>query len=80
MARKNELDRCIQKAGEGEMLFVLVAQDKSAPKHVLLWLADNIETVSEDKARETLECALTMRREGAQGRPNVSDGFRKNPD
>jgi hypothetical protein len=72
MARKNE-DRCFVRAGENEMLFVLRAQDVSAPKHVLSWLADNIETVTDEHAREALETALTMKREG-------NNGFRKNPD
>lgn len=55
-------DPCLQKAGEDEMLFVLRAQDKSAPKVVLHWIAKNFETLEEDKLREAFEAALTMRR------------------
>lgn len=55
-------DSCIQKAADDEMLFVLRAQDVTAPKTVLHWIAKNFDNVSEDKLREAFECALTMRR------------------
>jgi hypothetical protein len=56
------IDKCIEKAADNEMLFVLRAQDKSAPKVVLHWIAKNFENVSDEKLREAFECALEMKR------------------
>lgn len=53
---------CIQKAKDYEPIFVLRGQDVSSPRHVLNWLADNFEHISEDKARDAFECALAMKR------------------
>lgn len=53
---------CIRNAADDEPLWVQRAQDKSTPKMVCLWLAENIETISDEKARKALEDALSARR------------------
>lgn len=55
-------DKCLEKAADNEMLFVLRAQDKSAPKVVLHWIAKNFENASEEKLREAFEAAMQMKR------------------
>jgi len=66
MQKKDELAEgakgCLAKAAPDEMLFILRAQDKSAPKVVLHWIAKNFESTPEDKLREAFECALAMRK------------------
>lgn len=44
-----------------EPVFILRAQDFTSPKTIILWLAENIETLPEEKARRALEKALAMR-------------------
>jgi len=51
----------LKKVGDHEEIFVLRAQDVSAPRSVILWIADNLHA-SDDKLREAFECALRMRR------------------
>ena len=66
MKKKDEIkpnaQGCLGKADDNEMLFVLRAQDTSAPKVILHWMAKNFETVSEERLREAFDCALEMRR------------------
>jgi hypothetical protein len=51
----------LQKTGDNEEIFVLRAQDVSAPRNVILWIADNLHA-SDEKLREAFECALKMRK------------------
>jgi hypothetical protein len=51
----------LKKAGDNEEIFVLRAQDQSAPRNVVLWIADNLHA-SDEKLRDAFECALRMRR------------------
>jgi len=51
----------LQKVGDQEEIFVLRAQDASAPRSVILWIADNLHATDE-KLREAFECALRMRK------------------
>jgi hypothetical protein len=51
----------LQKTGDNEEIFVLRAQDQSAPRSVVLWIADNLHA-SDEKLRDAFECALRMRR------------------
>jgi hypothetical protein len=51
----------LQKTGDNEEIFVLRAQDASAPRSVILWIADNLHA-SDEKLREAFECALRMRK------------------
>jgi hypothetical protein len=51
----------LKKIGDQEEIFVLRAQDASAPRSVILWIADNLHA-ADDKLRDAFECALRMRR------------------
>ena len=51
----------LKKVGDHEEIFVLRAQDASAPRSVILWIADNLHA-SDDKLRDAFECALRMRK------------------
>lgn len=64
MTKKDELTKqgCFTKAADDEMLFVLRAQDVSAPKVVLHWIAKNFDSASEEKLREAFECAIAMKK------------------
>lgn len=50
----------LQKTGDHEEIFVLRARDATAPRTVILWIADNLHA-SDEKLREAFECALRMR-------------------
>jgi hypothetical protein len=60
MATK-EMSSALRKIGNQEEIFVLRAQDASAPRSVIPWIADNLHA-SDDKLRDAFECALRMRR------------------
>ena len=64
MEKKNELapgaQGCLAKAADDEMLFILRAQDKSAPKAVLYWIIENLGHAPDEKLREAFEAALAM--------------------
>lgn len=51
----------LQKTGDNEEIFVLRAQDQSAPRTVILWIADNLHA-SDEKLKDAFACALRMRR------------------
>ncbi len=51
----------LEKTADTEEIFVLRAQDRSAPRSVILWIADNLQA-SDEKLRDAFECALRMRR------------------
>jgi hypothetical protein len=51
----------LSKISDNEEIFVLRAQDQSAPRSVILWVADNLHA-SDEKLRDAFECALRMRR------------------
>ena len=74
MLKKEELapgaTGCLAKADDDEMLFILRAQDKTAPKAILNWIANNIDTLPEDKAREAFECAMKMRKQRGRKLPD----------
>lgn len=52
---------CLRNAKAMEPLFVLRAQDRTAPYVVAEWITANIMTAPEDKLRDALETALLMR-------------------
>ena len=62
MRKADELTKqgCLNKAADDEMLFVLRAQDRTAPHVVLHWISKNFQTAPEEKLREAFECALEM--------------------
>lgn len=49
------------RAEHDEPIFVLRAQDKSAPKTIALWIAANIETAPDHKLIEAMRIAIEMR-------------------
>ena len=51
----------LKKVGKDEEIFVVRAQDVTAPKTVALWIVENIYTAPADKLIEALECAIKMR-------------------
>lgn len=55
-------DSCLKKVADDEMIFVLRAQDKSAPRVILHWMAKNFDFVSEEKLREAFEVAMEMKK------------------
>ncbi len=74
MRKKDELAKdskgCFAKAGNNEMLFVLRAQDKTAPKVILHWIAKNFEDTPDEKLREAFECALEMKKHHSRKNPD----------
>ena len=56
-----DMNSTLRKADDDEMLFILRAQDKTAPKVILHWIAKNFETASENKLRDAFNCALQMK-------------------
>lgn len=66
MTKRDELmpdsNGCLAKAKDDEMLFILRAQDMSAPLVVLEWIKINFQFCPEDKLREAFECALQMKK------------------
>ncbi len=74
MKKKDELMQsssgCLAKAKDDEMLFILRAQDETAPKVVLHWIAKNFDTAPEDKLREAFECAMEMKKYPKRKKPD----------
>lgn len=60
MATKH-MCRTLEKCGPDEEIFVLRAQDSSAPATVIDWIKNNLHA-SDEKLREAFECALKMRK------------------
>ncbi len=54
-------DPIIAKPGDDEQIFILRAQDITAPKIVMEWIAENFFNVSDQKLRDAIECALRMK-------------------
>lgn len=61
---------CLSKAGENEMLFVLLGRDAAAPATIRAWIAERIRTgknqPDDPKILEAERCAQTMEQERAQ--------------
>lgn len=53
-------DKCIKKAFEDEMLFVLMARDASSPHVVIEWIKWNLSCQPAEKLHEALDCAIKM--------------------
>ncbi len=54
--------KTLKKVGDEEEIFVLRAQDDSAPHAIMQWLIYNFGHLSDERAREAFECALRMRK------------------
>lgn len=62
MRKKREaVEGSFAKAGDDEMLFVLRAQDKTAPLVILEWMKINFFTCPPSKLREAFDCLMEMR-------------------
>lgn len=59
MATKHT-DTCLQKAGDDEPIFVLRAQDITAPETIMYWLHLN-PRLPDKKRKEAMELAQAMR-------------------
>jgi hypothetical protein len=59
-------DSCLNRAGSGEMIFVLRATDPSAPTAILSWIMNRVQLgrnkFSDEKIKEALRCIETMER------------------
>lgn len=53
-------DKCLAKAADDEPIFVLRAQDKSAPAAVRRWASDNKPTLDREKYEEAHALAKEM--------------------
>jgi hypothetical protein len=59
-----QIDSCLNKALNQEMIFVLLARDAAAPEAIRAWCQRRIllglNTPDDPKIREALQCAETM--------------------
>lgn len=60
MPIKSELIKMLDKISETEELFLLRAQDESAPSIVMKWIDENLYTAPEAKIRNAIEVAIRM--------------------
>ena len=73
MLKRDELDdsnSCLNRAHEGERLFVLLARDPAAPVALRAWIAERIRlgknVPGDEQIREAFECANLMEFERAE--------------
>lgn len=57
-----EGNKTLEKVHKDEPIFVLRAQDNTAPGIILNWVAKNLDTVDETKLKEAYQTVLAMRR------------------
>jgi TusA-related sulfurtransferase len=67
MIKRDEIEdseSCLNKAQDGERLFVLLARDPAAPVAIRAWVAERIRLgknkAEDDQIREAVECANLM--------------------
>jgi hypothetical protein len=67
MIKRDEIEdsqSCLNKAQDGERLFVMLARDPAAPVAIRAWIAERIRlgknTPNDDQIREAHECASLM--------------------
>lgn len=60
---------CLRKAKENEMLFVLLARDKAAPRVIRYWAAERVRLglnkIDDKQIVEAFECATIMEKENS---------------
>jgi hypothetical protein len=73
MIKRDEIEdaeSCLNKAQDGERLFVLLARDPAAPVAIRAWIAERIRlgknAPDDDQIREAYECAARMDMERAE--------------
>jgi len=70
ITEKNKSNSTFNKARNDEMLFVLRAQDISAPLAVIKWIEINFLNCNDEKLREAFECALEMKKHSNRKQPD----------
>jgi hypothetical protein len=70
MSTKRKGISCYEKAGVDEELFVLRAQDSTAPATVIDWISRNILSATDQKLRDAMEVALRMRKQSGRKMPD----------
>lgn len=67
MIKRDEIEdsqSCLNKAQDGERLFVMLARDPAAPVAIRAWIAERLRlgknTPEDDQIREAYECARLM--------------------
>lgn len=68
MGFKND-DRCLNKVGPKEPIFVLRAQDESAPSIIRTWIEYNRGTLDQEHIDEALRCIEAMEQWPNRRRP-----------
>jgi len=70
MLKRDELEdttSCLNKATDGERLFVMLARDPAAPVAIRAWIAERIRlgknAPGDEQIREAFECAALMEME-----------------
>lgn len=73
MLKRDEIEdttSCLNRASDGERLFVLLARDPAAPVAIRAWIAERLRlgknTPSDEQIREAFECASLMELERAE--------------
>lgn len=61
-AQTKENNSCLEKAKPNEPIFVLRGQDRSSPKLILQWMAENFENLSNQRLQEAFDTAMSMKR------------------
>lgn len=62
MSHLKEGNETLAKINPDEPIFVLRAQDITAPRVIVHWIELNLDIVSEAKQKEAYHCALAMKR------------------
>lgn len=62
-----QVNSCLNRAFESEMIFVLLGRDPAAPFAIRQWIAERIRlhrnTMNDKQILDALECAETMEKE-----------------
>lgn len=73
MIKRDEIEdtnSCLNKAQDGERLFVLLARDPAAPVAIRAWIAERIRlgknAPGDEQIREAFECASLMEMERSE--------------
>jgi hypothetical protein len=74
-----EPNSCLNKAGDQEMVFVLLGRDESAPAAIRAWCDDRLvrgkNKATDPQIVEAFECADTMERERPLGVRNCEPTY-----
>jgi hypothetical protein len=62
MSQTKTNSSALDKAKENEPIFVLRGQDKSSPKLIFAWMAENFENLSNQRLQEAFDTAMAMKR------------------